>query len=211
MTPDDYQHHLYPLQDAVLQSLRGVETGFYLTRGTAASRGYLQHRFSDDLDFFVNDDARFGLWSTRVVAMLSSLSARQVQLSQRDERFVRVELVAAGVPLKIEMVNDVPAHVGEVREHAVLGRLDAPENILANKVSAVVDRREAKDLADIWGFCCRLGLSLNEAIGNARSKAAGIFPADLARILSSADAYDWPPYDGPMDHRARSLFQGSSG
>jgi len=34
---------------------------FYLTGGKAASCGYLDHRFSDDLDFFTNDDPHFGL------------------------------------------------------------------------------------------------------------------------------------------------------
>jgi len=41
---------LYPLQDAVLGVLSAVKTGFYLTGGTAASRGYLSHRFSENLD-----------------------------------------------------------------------------------------------------------------------------------------------------------------
>jgi hypothetical protein len=49
--------------------------------------------------------------------------------------------------LKIELINDVPAHVGELKEHPVLGRLDSAENILANKLTAVVDREEPKDLA----------------------------------------------------------------
>ena len=53
----------------------------------------------------------------------------------------------------IEMVNDVPARVGEVRTDTALGRLDTAENILA-KLSALVDRQEPKDLADVWGFCC---------------------------------------------------------
>ncbi len=56
-----YFDRLYPLQDEVLRLLRQIETGFYLSGGTAASRGYLQRRFSDDLDLFVNDDRRFGL------------------------------------------------------------------------------------------------------------------------------------------------------
>ena len=47
-----------------------------------------------------------------------------------------------------------------VVDHPVLGRLDTPENILANKLSALVDRQEPKDLADIWGFCSRLALSI---------------------------------------------------
>ncbi len=58
-----YFEHLYRLQDRVLGLLAQTETGFYLSGGTAASRGYLHHRFSDDLDLFVNDDRRFGLWA----------------------------------------------------------------------------------------------------------------------------------------------------
>jgi hypothetical protein len=74
------------------------------------------------------------------------------------------------VILKLEMVNDVPVHVGELRIHPVLGRLDSPENILANKLTAVVDRREPKD---------------------AQNKAAGLFPADVARVLLSVTNDDW--------------------
>ena len=54
-----YAQTLYPFQDEVLQIINLVETGFYLTGGTAASRGYLHHRYSDDLDFFVNDQPDF--------------------------------------------------------------------------------------------------------------------------------------------------------
>lgn len=53
---------LYPYQDLVIKAINQADTGFYLTGGTAASRAYLRHRFSDDLDYFVNDDDHFGLW-----------------------------------------------------------------------------------------------------------------------------------------------------
>src|SRR5690349_4616169 len=66
-----YFDKLYPFQDQVLRILREVETGFYLTGGTAASRGYLHHRLSDDLDFFVNDDRRFLLWAERWIQTLT--------------------------------------------------------------------------------------------------------------------------------------------
>ena len=75
--------------------------------------------------------------------------------------------------------------------HPVLGRLDSAENILANKVTALIDREEPKDLADIWGFCCRLGLSLSAALEGAQGKAAGIFPVDVARLLCTANRKDW--------------------
>ncbi len=182
---------LYPLQDQVLRVIRSVDSGFYLTGGTAASRGYLNHRFSDDLDFFVNDDDRFGLWADRIIQALGHHGNWQGQVSLREERFARLSLIQNGIPLKIEMINDVPARVGTVIDHPILGRLDTAENILANKVTALLDREEPKDFADIWGFCSKMGLSLQETITNAESEAAGVFPADLARLLCTATEEDW--------------------
>ena len=37
-----YFHKLYPLQDRIFQFKNRLDTGFYLTSGTAASRGYLK-------------------------------------------------------------------------------------------------------------------------------------------------------------------------
>ena len=182
---------LYPFQDRVLSVLSGVETGFYLTGGTAASRAYLHHRFSDDLDLFVNVDGRFGRWAQRLIDALSRSTRWQLSVLQREERFLRLSATAPDVSLKIEFVNDVPAHLGDVRQDPVLGRVDGPENILANKLSALVDREEPKDLADVWGFCCRVSLPLAPALEGAQSKAAGLFPADVARILLNASRADW--------------------
>ncbi len=182
---------LYPFQNDVLRIIGKAESGFYLTGGTAASRGYLNHRFSDDLDLFVNDDERFPLWADRVVHALRS-PGWDVAVLRRDERFVRCTVARAkNVPMKIEMVNDVPSRIGAVRDDPVLGRLDTAENILANKISALIDRDEPKDLADVWGFCIRKGLSLTEALENATSKAAGLFAPDVARVLCSATRASW--------------------
>ncbi len=186
-----YLETLYPFQDRALGVLRTLETGFYLTGGTAAGRGYLNHRFSDDLDLFVNDDSRFGLWTERIIAVLAEHAGWETQVLLRDERFVRLLLVEPEVSLKVEMVNDVPSRVGRVTDHPVLGRLDSAKNILANKISALVDREEPKDLADVWGFCCRYGLSIEEALVGAQGKAAGLFPADVARLLLGASEDDW--------------------
>ncbi len=41
------------------------------------------------------------------------------------------------------------------------------------------------------GFCCRMNLSIEQAITGAQGKAAGIFPADLARVLLSTSRNDF--------------------
>lgn len=182
---------LYLFQDEVLGVLSSFETGFYLTGGTGASRGYLGHRFSEDLDLFVNDDPSFGLWASRFADRLSTAQKWQTKVLLQEPRFMRLEVAAGELALKIELVNDVPSHVGEITVHPRLGRLDSAENILANKLSALADRDEPKDVADVWGFCCRLGLPLARALEDARSKAAGLFPADIARRLLSTTEADW--------------------
>jgi len=182
---------IYKFQDTVLATLSNTDTEFYLTGGTAASRGYLHHRFSDDLDFFVNDDNRFTLWADRFRHTLLSLPDSECTVQVNENRFVRLLLEYQNISLKIELINDVPARVGTPSFHPQLGRLDTAENILANKVSAAVDRNEPKDLADIWGFCTKLNLNLRAAITNAQGKAAGIFPADVARVLCSVNQSDW--------------------
>jgi hypothetical protein len=186
-----YLDFLYPLQDRAIQSILQADTEFYLTGGTASSRGYLHHRFSDDLDYFVNDDDRFGLWAERVIQSLAKNTGWTCNVLMKEERFVRLNLVTADGNLKLEFVNDVPAHVGEIRVDPVLGRYDSAENILANKVTAVLDRKAPKDLADIWGFCTQMNLSLHDAITGAQGKAAGVFPADLGRVLCSVKSADW--------------------
>lgn len=191
MTKEYYFKELYPLQDKVLQRVNELDTGFYLTGGTASSREYLHHRFSDDLDLFINDDKRFALWADRIIHSLAEPTEWRLEVLQKDDRFIRLVLGQEELLLKIEMINAVPSHIGTLRRHSVLGMLDSPENILANKVTAAIGRQEPKDLADIWGFCCKLGLQLNTAITDAHSKAAGVFPADLARVLCSVTNADW--------------------
>lgn len=191
MDPRHFYDFLYPFQDKALRCLSSVDTGLYLSGGTAASRGYLKHRFSDDLDLFANDADEFRLWTERAIEALSLAPDWRAEMLLREDRFVRLNLIQDQGSLKLEFVNDVPAHVGGTREHPILGRIDSAENILANKITALLDREEPKDLADIWGFCCILGLRIEDALEGARSKAAGIFPADLARVLMSTSDDDW--------------------
>lgn len=77
---------LYPLQEEMLGLLSTADTGFYLSDGPAASRGYLQHRFSEDLDLFVNDDPSFGLWAARFIDRLGGRSEWQTRVLLREAR-----------------------------------------------------------------------------------------------------------------------------
>ncbi len=187
----NYLKKFYPFQDEVLQSMQKAKQEFYLTGGTASSRVYLHHRYSDDLDFFANDHPDFMLWAERVIAQLVHDQRWTCQVLLKEARFVRLFVKKEGIDLKLEFVNDVPSHMGEIVIHDKFGRVDSAENIFANKITAVIDRRAPKDYADIWGFSYQMKLSIQEAIQGAQSKAAGIFPPDLARVLFDVHESDW--------------------
>lgn len=179
---------LYRMQDWAIKAMGAAKHGFHLTGGTALSRGYCNHRYSEDLDLFVNDRDEFELWRDRCLHELSSQCRARAGLSLdvvlREKRFGRA-IVHGEADLKLEFVDDVPSRVGEPVRHPSLGLLDTEENILANKITALIDREEGKDLADIFWLCCRRGLSLESALNAAEGKAAGVFPPLVAKRLEA--------------------------
>jgi predicted nucleotidyltransferase component of viral defense system len=102
MDRDFYHKQLYPFQDRVLRVFTETDTGFYLGGGTALSRGYIDHLFSDDLDLFVNDDSRFSLWADRIIQSLTRSPDWRIQINLREERLVRLDLTGSEIDLKID-------------------------------------------------------------------------------------------------------------
>ena len=181
MSVEFYEKILYPLQDRAVEAFRG--SPFYLTGGTALSRVYYKHRCSDDLDYFVNYLSDFEKLAELQVEKLSKLF-HDVEVEYKGEYFYRI--FVSERRLKIELVNDVPAHIGNIIEHPHFGLIDSKENILANKITAVIDRAMPKDIVDMY-FLTKDGVSFRKALIDAHSKAAGIVPIYVAKILAEFD------------------------
>lgn len=181
MYAEYYKKIIYPLQDRVIEAFK--DSPFYLTGGTALSRVYYHHRYSDDLDYFLNDHPDFITISERCINKLSKIF-QDVKVVISNDRFYRIFLSERR--LKIELVNDVPAHFGSLTEHPKFGLIDSKENILANKITAVIDRCMPKDILDMY-FLIKDGISLKETLININSKAAGIVPIYLAKIIAEFD------------------------
>ena len=73
----------------------------------------------------------------------------------------------------------------QIADTLVFGRVrvDAPREIVANKVCALLDRIEARDLVDLQ-LLLSSGLLLKDALADAQRKHAGADPATLAWTLS---------------------------
>ena len=176
-----YEKILYPLQDKAIEAFKG--SPFYLTGGTVLSRVHYHHRYSEDLDFFVNYLNNFEKLSDAQIVRLSKIFS-DLEVEYRGEYFYRI--FVSERRLKIELVNDVPAHIGNLIEHPHFGLIDSKENILANKITAFIDRIMPKDVVDMY-FLIKDGVSLRQALVDVHSKSAGIVPVYLAKLLEEFD------------------------
>lgn len=177
-----YFNKLYPLQDRVLKAIAACETDFYLTGGTALSRGYLHHRFSDDLDCFVNGAIDFADQVERVFISLRD-SGIAMNIDKQASDFVRIHCGEQETELKVDFVNDVPYRSGGTESFDLFPRVDGWWNILSNKVTALA-RREPKDVADIVFLCRRYHFTWQNVFAEAARKTTYVDPLDISVVLS---------------------------
>ncbi len=144
-----YEQALYPLQDDVLALVSS--DCFYLSGGTALSRFYYDHHYSDDLDFFFRGDAfsrdEFFVAYRAVVARLAR--SFRVEVTIDGELFKRLFVRRGEIELKIEFIFENYPHIGEYE--AKSGYLvDSRENLATNKITAVQDLKTVKDFVDLY-------------------------------------------------------------
>jgi len=181
MLEEFYSDKLYPFMDRVLSLIRQAETTFYLTGGTALGRHYLHHRYSDDLDLFVNQATDFREQVTKALEVLRG-GGVAFELGTAADTFVRILASEGETPLKIDFINDVAFHYGDFREVSFYPRIDHWRNILSNKLCAL-SRREPKDMADILFTAKSFPFSWPEIFGEARQKDLWVEPLELSKII----------------------------
>lgn len=182
MHEEYYLLKLYPLQDRILNILMDKRYNrFYLTGGTALSRFYFQHRYSEDLDFFSNQS---GFFLDDIKALEETLKDKSIKYtitssSQSFRRFV----VEEDCQLKIEFVNDVGFRYGNNVKFEIFNRVDNLRNILSNKLTAL-ERNEPKDVADILFICRNFSFKWENIFEDALRKVSFIDPIIVSKQLS---------------------------
>ncbi|MDR1143356.1 MAG: nucleotidyl transferase AbiEii/AbiGii toxin family protein [Spirochaetaceae bacterium] len=182
-----YEKNLYPLQDGVLNTVSRCGTHFFLTGGTALSRAYYRHRYSDDLDFFVSSDNSFAEQVNLVLAALG----KDGFLVDTGKRFIKdvtywsavVRRENSEAELKLDFVNDLTPRFGPLVKTALFDRTDSIQNILSNKITALF-RYAAKDVADLREIFLHEKIDWPQAFREAREKEAGIEIPQVCEIIS---------------------------
>lgn len=181
-----YTDKLYPFMDRILSLVGAAESSFYLTGGTALGRHYLHHRYSDDLDLFVNRSPDF---RDQVGKALEALRRGGIafEVGTAADDFVRILARQEEMPLKVDFINDVAFHYGDLQEAAFYPRIDHWRNILSNKLCAL-SRLEPKDIADILSIAGRFSFDWPEIFGEARQKDLWVEPLEISKMIQEFPA-----------------------
>ncbi len=187
----DYRK-LYKLQDRVLSLVFEVENEFYLTGGTCLSRFYIEKRYSDDLDFFTNNSSRFSFAVKNIKQALKKHFDLKVEVDSKD--FIRFRVDDT---LQIDFVNDIASRYKDVvitKENYVIDNI---ENILSNKITAIVGRDNPKDIFDIYLISENYSFDWKDILESAHNKAGfsddellvrlKTFPSELLESIRLTD------------------------
>ncbi len=205
MSKNCYTNNQYPFQDLVLNLIMKVDDTFYLTGGTALGRHYLKHRYSDDLDLFVNRKINFKQLANKIIAQLQN-HFPEVEIALLSEDFARIFIHNEEYPLKIKFVNNVLFHIGEIQSANFFNRIDSWENILSNKVCAL-SRDEAKDVADLIFLSMKYAFTWETMINYARQKNTWVNEIEVSQSVYKFDTrrlikINWikePKYENMQD------------
>jgi hypothetical protein len=181
MHDDYYQNILYPLQDKVLKIVAKLPVEFYLTGGTVLSRAYLNHRYSDDLDFFLNNSSNFKSQTNTVIKALTE-SGISLETAVADEGYARLFVFHGEHALKLDFVNDVSFRRGTPEPTKLFERTDNLYNILSNKITAL-GRYSPKDVVDIVYLCEMLSFNWENILNDASEKDLWVNPINAAEVL----------------------------
>jgi hypothetical protein len=196
------------MQQEILAAFFRRERRFFLTGGGALAGFHLKHRRTADLDLFTTPGAMEPAGGLDVGDVALRAAAQDIGATieniETTPDFRRRLVKRWNDRVKVDLVLDRATQVHPDKQLIGDIRVDAPDEILANKLCTLLSRSEPRDLVDVYALQ-RAGLSIEAALPLAARKDGGLTPASLAWVLSQIEIGDDARIPGgvsPADLRA---------
>jgi len=183
---------LTPAQAAVLEEFFRRTEAYFLTGGTALAEFYLHHRTSADLDLFTMDDEAFR-HGRRLLADVARTVGATLEVVREYPGYAEMRLNVAAESLKVDLVRETAAQIRAEKRQFGLARVDALEDIAANKVATLVGRAEVRDYVDLY-FLDQAGHRVADVLPDAQRKDAGVEAATVAWVLGQVRVRSIPDF-----------------
>src|ERR1700690_768144 len=196
------QNILTPTQQKILLSAKRDHTitdQFYLTGGTALAHYYLNHRFSEDFDFFSRDEINeisLQTWAQK--------TARVTGATNLELQTLRGQLVFyfhfTSEVVKIDFAYFPFEHIGTFTVDELL-KVSSIEDIGVNKLQALMSRKRGRDFVDLYTIIHKKDIRLSDLIKDYRIKFdMYVSPEEWAKHFAGIlDASDQPRFLGEQN------------
>jgi hypothetical protein len=178
-----YTQALYPLQDKVLRIIEQLPVSFYLTGNTALCRGYLNHRYSEELDFCLNADDNF---QDQVNLIIDEFKFRSIdfELNLETQYLIEIWIKENEHLLNLNFINDIKYRVGVPSNNPLFKSTDNIDNILSNKV-LLLNNIDSSNFIDIFYISLNYQFNWAEVLRNAEQKNIWIDNNVIYNILEN--------------------------
>lgn len=169
-----------------------LKSVFRLTGGAALSAFYLEHRLSEDLDFFSSEKVPFYILEDYLKKMniISEIS----YMKQFDRNIFTLKFKNNSNSLKVEFTYYPLKNIDDICIVDGL-QIDSYLDIVINKLCAIADRVDAKDYVDVYYALVKDDLRLEQLIEFAEKKCEikGIRHILKSRLLQIPDGVNKLP------------------
>jgi len=165
---------------------------FYLSGGTALAAFYLRHRYSEDLDFFAENEFDVSGITVFLKTIQKELGIEKVDFQQSYNRNLFFLHTGKEV-LKAEFTYfPFPRIEKGQKEYGI--EIDSLLDIAANKLFTIYQRTTARDYIDLYVICKEKGFSIGELMRKAKIKFDWhIDPLQLGtQFLKAKEVEDYP-------------------
>jgi len=169
-----------------------IKDNFYLTGGTALAAFYLHHRYSEDLDFFSENEVDLLALDVFIKGQKQGLGIQQIDFQQSNNRnlfFLNLD----NEVLKAEFTYFPFPRIEKGMEMAGV-QVDSLLDIAVNKLFTIYQRTKARDYIDLYLICKEKNFLIVDLIQKARLKFDWhIDPLQLGtQFIKSKEAQDHP-------------------
>jgi predicted nucleotidyltransferase component of viral defense system len=185
---DDKVKVLTPFQEEFIIALARtpLQEPFFLTGGTALAAFYLQHRISEDMDFFTEEEGQV----SRVIPIVKDITSAlggELDIKRNFRSYVEFFVTKGEDALRCDFALDSPYRLQPKvfrKEYGI--SVDNVLDISCNKLSALYDRGEPKDFVDVY-FIDREVIPFEKLVEEAKKKHVGLESYSLAVALAKVE------------------------
>jgi len=178
------------LQNEFLDAFFSQTRSFFLTGGSALNLFYFHHRVSEDLDCFATSPEEFSLVNGIIRTVCEKIGATY-NSKQDFPDFKRYLVSRDNETIVVDCVNERVPQIFPQKNVFGNVRVDLPEEMVVNKLCALLGRIEYKDLIDLYTLNAN-GYESLKYLEISKRKDGGMAPSSLAYALSCLNIDDMP-------------------